>query len=178
MGKSRKKKQRQQAERQKPEAIRYMNPYEGVESINEAGAEMSKNGGGTLVLRPGNYPKMGLRRSILESIIFSAKHLGAFNEQMAEKVRKGQTRNLYIDVPSLVDDIERFVRSYHPEPRRTPADGAAATMANDRSEEVPAIPMPLFGLKKQCSCGRRFWKLRNYQAHYAHEHIVLGTLPL
>lgn len=65
-----------------------------------------------------------------------------------------------------------------PEPRTTPATAAAVTTENERGECVPAIPLPLFGLKKQCGCGKSFWKQRNYEAHYAHEHIVLGTQPL
>lgn len=65
-----------------------------------------------------------------------------------------------------------------PEPHTTPATAATVTMENRRGEQVPAIPLPLFGLKKQCSCGQSFWKLHNYETHYAHEHIVLGRQPL
>lgn len=65
-----------------------------------------------------------------------------------------------------------------PEPRKSPAAGAAATMENGRGEWVPAIPLPFYGSKKGCSCGKTFWRQRNYEAHYAYEHIVLGTQPL
>lgn len=65
-----------------------------------------------------------------------------------------------------------------PESHRSPAERATVTTSNGRNEVVPAIPEPLYGLKKACSCGKSFWKQRNYQAHYAHEHIVLGELPL
>lgn len=46
---------------------------------------------------------------------------------------------------------------------------------SDRGRWVPAIPLPLYVLgRKRCSCGRGFWRLRNYHAHYALVHI-LGT---
>lgn len=37
---------------------------------------------------------------------------------------------------------------------------------------LPAIPMPMLGLRQGCSCGRRFWTRRGYEAHYALEHIL------
>jgi hypothetical protein len=33
-----------------------------------------------------------------------------------------------------------------------------------------AIPLPLYGLKKQCYCGRSFWKEENYRKHYQQVH--------
>ena len=43
---------------------------------------------------------------------------------------------------------------------------------NTRGEWVPAIPQPLLGLRKRCSCGRRFWTLDGYRGHYAYAHIL------
>jgi hypothetical protein len=37
---------------------------------------------------------------------------------------------------------------------------------------VPDIPLPLYGLRKHCHCGRKFWTLYRYQAHYALVHIL------
>jgi hypothetical protein len=51
-------------------------------------------------------------------------------------------------------------------------------MENKRGEWVPSIPLPLYGLKKKCSCGASFWKEENYNAHYAYKHALLGELPL
>lgn len=49
---------------------------------------------------------------------------------------------------------------------------------NRRGELVPAIPLPLYGFRKQCVCKAKFFKERNYQAHYALVHIVLGEQAL
>lgn len=43
---------------------------------------------------------------------------------------------------------------------------------NDRGEWVPAIPLPLYGVRKQCLCGRRFWTMEGYQGHYTLAHIL------
>jgi len=51
-------------------------------------------------------------------------------------------------------------------------------MQNKRGEWVPAIPEPFYGRKKICQCGDKFWTKKQYQAHYALEHIVLGEKPL
>jgi hypothetical protein len=45
---------------------------------------------------------------------------------------------------------------------------------NARGEWVPAIPLPLYGLRKHCRCGRKFWRLASYRAHYALTHILDG----
>jgi hypothetical protein len=37
---------------------------------------------------------------------------------------------------------------------------------------VPAIPLPLFGLRKQCQCGAKFWTMPGYRGHYALVHIL------
>lgn len=47
-------------------------------------------------------------------------------------------------------------------------------MMNTRREWVPAIPLPFYGIRKKCSCGKKFWRQKNYEAHYALVHIVLG----
>jgi hypothetical protein len=46
------------------------------------------------------------------------------------------------------------------------------TTQNDRGEWVPAIPVPFYGLRKHCSCGRKFWTERGYRGHYALAHIL------
>lgn len=40
---------------------------------------------------------------------------------------------------------------------------------------VPAVPLPYYGLRKRCSCGRRFWTMEGYQGHYALAHILKLT---
>ena len=45
---------------------------------------------------------------------------------------------------------------------------------NARGEWVPDIPLPFFGLRKRCSCGRRFWTMGGYRGHYAVHHILDG----
>lgn len=47
------------------------------------------------------------------------------------------------------------------------------TLAQNRDGEwVPAIPLPLYGLRKRCECGRRFWTTGGYQGHYALAHVL------
>jgi len=43
---------------------------------------------------------------------------------------------------------------------------------NDDGQWVPAIPLPLLGLRKRCECGRKFWTLAGYRGHYALRHIL------
>lgn len=43
---------------------------------------------------------------------------------------------------------------------------------NDRGEWVPAIPLPLYGVRKECTCGRKFWTMGGYRGHYALVHIL------
>lgn len=43
---------------------------------------------------------------------------------------------------------------------------------NKEGEWVPAIPLPYFGNRYHCFCGRKFWKMKNYRAHYALVHIL------
>jgi hypothetical protein len=43
---------------------------------------------------------------------------------------------------------------------------------NERGEWVPAIPLPLYGLRKRCQCGRHFWTAAGYRGHYALRHIL------
>jgi hypothetical protein len=50
----------------------------------------------------------------------------------------------------------------------------SAQTQNKRGEWVPAIPLPLFGIRKRCQCGKRFWTLGGYRAHYAYVHIWAG----
>lgn len=43
---------------------------------------------------------------------------------------------------------------------------------NNAGEWVPSIPLPLYGVRNRCSCGRRFWTVRGYRGHYALAHIL------
>jgi len=43
---------------------------------------------------------------------------------------------------------------------------------NERGEWVPAIPLPFYGLRKRCTCGRSFWTEEGYRGHYALAHIL------
>ena len=45
---------------------------------------------------------------------------------------------------------------------------------NRRGEWVPAIPLPFLYFRKKCRCGAKFWTMKGYQGHYAHEHILGG----
>lgn len=47
---------------------------------------------------------------------------------------------------------------------------------NRDSEWMPSIPLPLYGLRKHCRCGRKFWTAEGYEGHYALAHI-LGMHP-
>jgi hypothetical protein len=49
--------------------------------------------------------------------------------------------------------------------------GETATQ-NDAGEWVPAIPLPFYGLRKHCDCGRKFWTMAGYRGHYALRHIL------
>lgn len=52
-------------------------------------------------------------------------------------------------------------------------------MQNNRGEAMPILPYPFYQLgRHKCSCGKKFWRLTNYHAHYALYHIVLGDYPL
>lgn len=33
-----------------------------------------------------------------------------------------------------------------------------------------AVPLPFYGFKKKCQCGKSFWKSRNYESHYVEAH--------
>ena len=37
---------------------------------------------------------------------------------------------------------------------------------------LPGIPLPLYGIRKRCGCGRAFWTMSGYRAHYALAHIL------
>ena len=37
---------------------------------------------------------------------------------------------------------------------------------------VPAVPEPLYGLRKSCQCGEKFWTMPGYRGHYALAHIL------
>jgi hypothetical protein len=47
-----------------------------------------------------------------------------------------------------------------------------ATTQNSRGEWVPAIPLPLYGIRKKCECGAKFWTEERYREHYALHHIL------
>lgn len=50
-------------------------------------------------------------------------------------------------------------------------DCGASQAQNSRGLWVPSIPLPLYGLRKRCSCGRKFWTITGYEGHYALAHI-------
>lgn len=51
-------------------------------------------------------------------------------------------------------------------------NGSTSTK-NSRSEWVPAIPLPFYGIRKKCGeCGARFWTENRYREHYALHHIL------
>lgn len=49
---------------------------------------------------------------------------------------------------------------------------------NKQGQWVPAIPLPFYGLKKRCTCGRSFWTEEGYRGHYAYTHIIEGEPPV
>ncbi len=49
---------------------------------------------------------------------------------------------------------------------------SGVTTRDDRDEWVPAIPLPFYGLRKGCSCGRKFWTSAGYRGHYALTHVL------
>jgi hypothetical protein len=53
-----------------------------------------------------------------------------------------------------------------------PLDKASVTTRNERGEWVPSVPLPLYGLRKRCECGRRFWTAGGYRGHYALFHVL------
>jgi hypothetical protein len=58
------------------------------------------------------------------------------------------------------------------------AGRAQTDTTNDQGQWVPAIPLPLYGLRKQCQCRRKFWTTAGYRGHYALAHILhLGAPP-
>jgi len=46
---------------------------------------------------------------------------------------------------------------------------------NKKGEWVPAIEEPYYHLfRKECRCGKKFWKKEDYEKHYAYEHLWKG----
>ena len=43
---------------------------------------------------------------------------------------------------------------------------------NKDGEYVPSIPLPYFGRRKKCQCGKKFWTEEGYEGHYALRHIL------
>ncbi len=58
----------------------------------------------------------------------------------------------------------------------SPDDGGAFAQ-NSRGQWVPSIPLPFYGLRKGCQCGRKFWTADGYQGHYALCHILHLDAP-
>jgi hypothetical protein len=65
-----------------------------------------------------------------------------------------------------------FRREDKAETARWEAEKAGVSAQNSRGEWVPSIPLPFYGLRKGCSCGRKFWTMDGYQGHYALCHIL------
>ena len=51
------------------------------------------------------------------------------------------------------------------------------TTENARGEWVPAIPLPMKGIRSTCVCGRKFWTEEGYRSHYALDHILYPATP-
>lgn len=57
-------------------------------------------------------------------------------------------------------------------------EGVCDMMVNDRgvwqqnadNSWSQAIPLPFYGIKKRCGCGKSFWKEENYKKHYVTKH--------
>lgn len=47
-----------------------------------------------------------------------------------------------------------------------------AQQQNRAGRWVASIPLPFYGLRKGCHCGRRFWTLAGYRGHYALAHVL------
>lgn len=41
---------------------------------------------------------------------------------------------------------------------------------NEDGSWSAAIPLPFYGIKKRCVCGKSFWKESNYRTHYIDRH--------
>ena len=53
------------------------------------------------------------------------------------------------------------------------------TVRNERGQWVPSIPLPFYGLRKRCECGRKFWTTDGYRGHYALAHVLhLGGVSI
>lgn len=46
------------------------------------------------------------------------------------------------------------------------------TTQNALGQWVPSIPLPFYGLRKHCGCGRKFWTEEGYRGHYALAHVL------
>lgn len=59
--------------------------------------------------------------------------------------------------------------------RLSELEGAKTSRQNDSGVWVSAIPLPYYGLRKRCDCGRRFWTMDGYRGHYALTHVAGGA---
>jgi len=57
-------------------------------------------------------------------------------------------------------------------PPMTSLPPTAAMTQNISGGWVPSVPLPFYGLRKRCECGRRFWTTAAYRGHYALVHIL------
>jgi len=49
------------------------------------------------------------------------------------------------------------------------------TTMNISGTYFPAVPLPFFlRFRKQCQCGKKFWRLASYQRHWQIEHSTVG----
>ena len=53
----------------------------------------------------------------------------------------------------------------------------ASETQNKAGEWVPSIPLPFYGLRKRCKCGRKFWTTQGYRGHFALWHILNLETP-
>jgi len=50
-----------------------------------------------------------LQEELNKIFIFSAKHVGQWDERMTKNLRKGKISNLYLNLPSLTEALESYI---------------------------------------------------------------------
>ena len=49
-------------------------------------------------------------------------------------------------------------------------NGEGNFQQNEDGTWSEAVPLPFYGLRKGCYCGKKFWKEENYRTHYLEQH--------
>jgi hypothetical protein len=117
----------------------------------------------------------GAYRDHIDAAHFGVINLGILQRTM---VLAREFYKQHADIIKGAEALKKASAKTPLEPRTGATIADFPTMENKRGEWVPAIPLPLYGLKKGCSCGASFWFERNYEAHYALTHIVLAEHKL